>query len=79
MKYPNDFKIFDGKRLSSEEINDLVQETLELAKEAEPNEFDPMLASTTTGDIKVEVEEFGYIMVWQQIANYWPQKIEEGE
>jgi len=79
MKYPNDFKVFEGKRLSSEEINDLIQETLEDAQEVEPSEFDTLLASSSTGDIKVEIEEFGYIAVWQLMANYWPQKIEEGE
>ncbi len=68
MKYPKDFKVFNGKRLSSWEINRLVQETLAAARRASSNS-EP-LASISTGDIMIEVNEFGYVVVWQQIAEH---------
>jgi hypothetical protein len=74
MKYPDDFKLFDGKRLSSAEINELIQQTVKMSKEVKLSDLTPFLAGSHMGDIKIEVEEYGHIIVWQQIASYWEEK-----
>jgi len=74
VKYPDDLKPFNGKELSDDEISELVQETTGASKEAEPDEYSSFLASIRTGNIKVEVEEFGHIIVWKQIASVWARE-----
>jgi hypothetical protein len=57
MKYPDDFKLFEGKALDSDEINELLQQGL-----AEKRE------SIAIGDTMIEVDEGNNITIWQQRA-----------
>jgi hypothetical protein len=59
MKYPQDFKVFNGKALSSEEIDSLVHAALRIESDL-----------CATGDILVDIDEGKNITIWQQKAYY---------
>lgn len=61
IKYPDDFKKFKGKELTDEEINNLLQEKIEGEG-----------TSIRLGDTMIVEGEFGYIGVWELVADYFP-------
>jgi len=71
MKYPDDFSTFKGRRLSTEEIDSLVQEAWENYGHDQASEFDDFLGGVRTGDTKIEIEEHGHIIIWKQVADIW--------
>lgn len=58
IKYPDDFAPFEGKALSSDEINDLI-------KDAKKHE-----GGLETGDTRIEIDDDGNITVYQNRAFY---------
>ena len=58
MIYPKDFTPFEGKALSSKEINTLLQKGLVARGKDEAH-------TVATGDTMIEIDEEGNVLVWQ--------------